>query len=67
MAISLVASTRGIAILPASIVSRPLHGEQPAIDLVPAFHKANKSPTLEKFLSRMGDLAAEVADRNRVS
>jgi LysR family transcriptional regulator, hca operon transcriptional activator len=68
MAISLVGSTRGVALLPASIhsylppsiVSRSLGGEQPMIDLVLGFHKANKSPVLEKFLARLADLSAQV-------
>ncbi len=61
MAISLVASTRGIALLPASaksflpwsVVSRPLAGEGPAIDLVAGYHTANASKILELFLSRI--------------
>jgi LysR family hca operon transcriptional activator len=68
MAISLVGSTRGIALLPASIdsylppsiVSRPLEGEPPMIDLVAGFHKANTSPVLRKFLARLADLSAQV-------
>jgi LysR family transcriptional regulator, hca operon transcriptional activator len=62
--ISLAASTRGIALLPASaenfstwsVVSRPLKGETPTIDLVVGYHKANKSPILRTFLSRIDDL-----------
>jgi LysR family hca operon transcriptional activator len=73
MAISLVESTRGVALLPASIdnylppsiVSRSLEGEQPMIDLVLGFHKANKSPVLEKFLSRLVDLSAQVQSKAR--
>jgi LysR family hca operon transcriptional activator len=68
MAMSLVGTTGGVALLPASIdtylpasiVSRPLTGEQPQIDLVLAVHKANKSPVLTKFLSRFADLAAQI-------
>jgi LysR family hca operon transcriptional activator len=68
MAISLVGSTGGVALLPASIggylpasiVSRPLGGEQPTIDLVVGFHKANNSPVLERFLSRLADLSGQV-------
>ena len=68
MAISLVGSTGGIALLPASIgsylpasiVARPLAGEQPLIDLVLAFHKANTSPVLTKFLSRLPDLRIQI-------
>jgi LysR family hca operon transcriptional activator len=69
MAISLVGSTAGVALLPASIgrylppsiVSRALVGRQPEIDLVVAFHRANTSPVLAKFLSRLGDLSAQIS------
>ena len=68
MAMSLVASARGVALLPASIeaylppgiVSRPLAGEQPMIELMIGFHRGNQSPVLAKFLKRSGDLAARV-------
>ena len=68
MAISLVESTRGIALLPASIVAylpaaivaRPLLGEPALIELMIGFHKENRSPVLGKFLARVGDLAARV-------
>lgn len=61
MAISLVASTRGIALLPASaksflpwsVVSRPLAGEVSTIDLVAGYHTANASKILKLFLSRI--------------
>jgi LysR family transcriptional regulator, hca operon transcriptional activator len=64
MAISLVASMRGMALLPASaenfltwsVVSRPLKGETPTIDLVVGYHKANTSPILRTFLSKLEDL-----------
>jgi LysR family hca operon transcriptional activator len=64
MAISLVASTRGVALLPVSakdvlpwsVISRPLKGEAPTIDLVVGYHKANTSPVLKMFLSRIDDL-----------
>jgi LysR family hca operon transcriptional activator len=66
MAVSLVASTRGVALLPASarhflpwsVVSRPLKGEAPTIDVAVGYHKANTSPILKGFLSRLGELAA---------
>jgi LysR family hca operon transcriptional activator len=66
MAISLVASTRGVALLPVSaenflkwsVVSRPLKGEAPTIDLVIGYHKANTSPILRTFLSRIDGLTA---------
>jgi LysR family hca operon transcriptional activator len=64
MAVSMVASTRGFALIPGyiknflpwSVVSRPLKGKPPTIDLVVGYHKANASPILAKFVSRLGDL-----------
>jgi LysR family hca operon transcriptional activator len=64
MAVSLVASTRGLALMPAyaknllpwSVVSRPLEGEVPTIDLAVGYSKANRSPILKAFLSRLGEL-----------
>ncbi|HMD27400.1 MAG TPA: LysR substrate-binding domain-containing protein, partial [Steroidobacteraceae bacterium] len=69
MAISLVASTRGVALLPIyaknflpwSVVSRPLKGHAPTIDLMVAHHKANTSPVLKLFLARIDELIARVA------
>ena len=66
MAISLVASTRGIALLPASaenfvpwsVVTRPIAGDAPTIDVVVGYHKANTSAILKRFLTRIDDLAA---------
>jgi LysR family hca operon transcriptional activator len=68
MAISLVASTRGVTLLPAyarnflpaSVTSRSLEGEVPTIDLVIGFQKANRSPLLKLFLSRLDDLIVRV-------
>ncbi len=64
MAMSLIASTRGVALLPAyaenflpwSVVSRPLAGEPPTIDLVVGYNRGNTSPTLQLFLSRIDRL-----------
>src|SRR6202166_135025 len=64
MAMSLVASTRGLALMPAyaknllpwSVVSRPLEGEAPTIDLALGYSKANTSPILKLFLSRLDEL-----------
>ena len=72
MAISLVASTRGVALLPLwvqnylpwSVISRPLEGIAPTIDLVLGYHKANSSPLLKLFLSRTDDLIARVSKRS---
>ena len=69
MALSVVASTRGVALLPAtaanyltwSVVSRPLKGEAPTIDLVVGYHKANTSPILRTFLSRIDDLITRIS------
>src|ERR1700720_810789 len=68
MAMSLVASTRGLALMPAyaknllpwSVVSRPLKGETPTIDLAVGYHKDNTSPILKSFLSKIDDLIARV-------
>jgi LysR family transcriptional regulator, hca operon transcriptional activator len=67
MAMSLVASTRGVALLPdfarnfltRSVVSRPLAGEAPSIDLVLGYHKANNSLLLKTFLSRVDDMIGQ--------
>jgi LysR family transcriptional regulator, hca operon transcriptional activator len=64
MAMSLVASTRGLALMPAyarnlqpaSVVSRPLDGEAPTIDLAVGYSKSNTSPILKLFLSRLDEL-----------
>jgi LysR family hca operon transcriptional activator len=68
MAISVVASTRGVALLPdfarnfltLSVISRPLAGAAPSIDLVLGYHKANNSPLLKTFLSRIDDMIGHV-------
>ncbi len=75
MAISLVASTRGVALLPAyarnflprSVVSRPLEGEAPTIDLVIGYNKANTSPILKLFLTRSDDLISRFANKLRTA
>ena len=64
MAMSLVASTRGLALMPAyaknllpsSVVSRPLEGEAPTIEVAVGYSKSNTSPILELFLSRLDEL-----------
>jgi LysR family hca operon transcriptional activator len=64
MAMSLVASTRGLALMPAyatnllpeSVVTRPLQGEAPTIDIAVGYSKTNTSPILKLFLSRLGEL-----------
>jgi LysR family hca operon transcriptional activator len=64
MAMSLVASTRGLALMPAyaksllpwSVVSRPLEGEEPTIELAVGYDTSNSSPILKLFLSRLNEL-----------
>jgi LysR family hca operon transcriptional activator len=71
MAISLVSSTRGLSLMPAyaknllprSVVSRPLEGDAPTIDLAIGYSKVNTSPTLKLFLSRVDELVARVAQK----
>ena len=69
-AISLVVSTDGIALLPLyarnllppTVVSRPVHGAPPLIDLSIGYHEGNTSPLLRFLLSKVEDLKFRVAD-----
>jgi LysR family hca operon transcriptional activator len=69
MGMSLIASTRGVGLLPAyaqnflasSLTSRPLKGDTPTIDLVFGYKKSNKSPILKLLLSRLDELIARVS------
>ena len=62
----MIVSTRGLALLPLyarnlfppSVVSRPLQGEAPTIDLVIGYNRANTSSLLKVFLSMVDDLIA---------
>jgi LysR family hca operon transcriptional activator len=73
MAISLVASTRGVALLPRyaqnflpwSVIGRPIKGKPPTIDLVVGHHAANASPILKFFLSKLDELIRRVADKGK--
>jgi LysR family hca operon transcriptional activator len=64
MAISLVASAGGIALmplyarnlLPPTVISRPLAGVPPTIDLSLGYNEANTSPLLKAIVLRIGDL-----------
>jgi LysR family transcriptional regulator, hca operon transcriptional activator len=72
MAISLVASTGGMTLLPAyarnflprSLAIRPLAGEVPTIDLVVGYQTANPSPILRLFLSRIDELISRVGRKS---
>ncbi len=74
MAMSLIASTRGVALLPAyvqnflpsSVTSRPLKGDAPTIDLVLGYKKSNESPILKLLLSRLDELVARVSKKTRL-
>jgi len=64
MMVSLVAATGGIALaplyarnlLPPTVISRPLAGVPPMIDLSLGFNEANESPLLKAIVSRIGEL-----------
>jgi LysR family hca operon transcriptional activator len=64
MAMSLIASTGGIALmplyarnlLPPSVVNRTLAGVAPVIDLSLGYNASNKSPPLKTIVSRIGEL-----------
>ncbi|MGA9937561.1 MAG: LysR family transcriptional regulator [Candidatus Acidiferrales bacterium] len=71
MAMSLIASMRAVALLPAyaqnflpwSVTSRPLKGDAPTIDLVLGYNKSNESPILKLLLSRLDELIARVSKK----
>jgi LysR family hca operon transcriptional activator len=73
MGMSLIASTRGVGLLPAyaqnflpsSITTRPLKGDTPTIDLVLGYKKSNQSPILKLLLSRLDELVARASNRTR--
>jgi LysR family hca operon transcriptional activator len=73
MGMSLIASTRGVGLLPAyaqnflpsSITSRPLKGDTPTVDLVLGYKRSNKSPILKLLLSRLDELVARVSKKTR--
>ena len=71
MGMSLIASTRGVGLLPAyaqnflprSVTSRPLQGNAPTVDLVLGYNRANQSPVLKLLLSKLDELVARVSKR----
>jgi hypothetical protein len=72
-AVSMIASTGAVALLPLypnnllpwSVTSRPIRGDAPTIDLVLGYNKANRSPILKLFLSRVDDLSARMSSHAR--
>jgi LysR family hca operon transcriptional activator len=73
MGMSLIASTRGVGLLPAyaqnflpsSVTSRPLKGDMPTVDLVLGYKKSNESPILKLLLSRVDELVARVSKKDQ--
>jgi LysR family hca operon transcriptional activator len=71
MAMSLIASTGGVGLLPAyaenfllsSVTSRPLKGDTPTIELVLGYKKSNESPILKLLLSRLDELVARASKK----
>ena len=71
MAISLVSSTGGVALLPLyardmlppSMVIRPLEGAAPTIDLVLGYSESNHSPLLQALVSNIEALKFSVPHR----
>lgn len=71
MGMSLIASTRGVGLLPAyvqnflpsSVTTRPLKGDTPTIELVLGYKKSNQSPILKLLLSRLDELVARVSKK----
>jgi LysR family transcriptional regulator, hca operon transcriptional activator len=66
-AVSMITATGAVALLPPypnnllprSVTSRPIRGDAPTIDLVVGYSKANRSPILKLFLSRIDDLTSQ--------
>ena len=73
MGMSLIASTRGVGLLPAyaqnflpsSVTSRSLKGYTPTVDLVLGYRKLNESPILKVLLSRLDELVARISKKTR--
>jgi LysR family hca operon transcriptional activator len=71
-AMSLVASTGGISLVPLyaqnmlapNVVARALEGETPTVDLALGYNDANSSPLLCRLLSRADELIANVQNQS---
>ncbi|HTO66333.1 MAG TPA: LysR family transcriptional regulator [Bradyrhizobium sp.] len=72
MAISLIASTGGISLLPLyaqnllpnTIVTRPLQGAPPMVDLMIGYNEANTSPLLKFLLSKVEEIKFQAMRRD---
>ena len=75
MVISLVLSTGGVSflpaymekLLPASVVSRKLHGRPPTIALAVGYAKSNASPLLQRILSKADEFIAHTVNMRRAT
>jgi LysR family transcriptional regulator, hca operon transcriptional activator len=47
------------------VVSRPIRGNAPTIDLVLGYHRANASPILKLFLSKIDALIRRVTEKGK--
>ncbi len=73
MGISLIMSTRALGLLsaeaqsflPAPVISRPLKGDAPTVDLILGYRKSNQSPILKLLLSRLDELVARASNKTR--
>lgn len=71
IAISLVASTGGVSLLPLyaqnllpkTVVSRPIQGAPPMVDLVIGYNEANKSALLKALLSKIDEIKFRVSKK----
>jgi LysR family transcriptional regulator, hca operon transcriptional activator len=71
MGVSLIASTGGVALLPAyaqnfltrTVTSRPLKGNAPTVDLVFGYKKSNPSPVLKLLLSKLDELINRASNK----
>jgi len=71
MGVSLIASTGGVALLPAyaqnfltpSVTSRPLKGDAPTVDLALGYKNSNRSPILKLLLSKVDELVARASGK----
>jgi len=69
MVMSLVASTRGVALIPDyvenlmpwSVISRPLVAPAPTVELCVGYSRSNAAPLLQLFVSRLDQLSGDVA------
>ncbi|GAB7527413.1 LysR family transcriptional regulator [Paraburkholderia sp. 2C] len=72
MVMSLIASMRAVTLIPAyvqnlmpwSVVSRPLEGDVPSIELVVGYSPRNTAPIVSLFLSRVDELISRIVKRS---